>query len=548
MITGEDNLSKRIEEIMMELVSVKSDTGTSEEREIEKYIYQWFKNLEYFKHNSDYFGKYSLKDDYLNRSVVWALVKGNGKNTVVFLHHHDAVDVYDYGVLSDYACNPKVLNEKIGSMPISEEVRYDLESGEWIFGRGTCDMKGGAAIQMALMEKYSKDENFQGNILLLSVPDEESLSAGMRGGAELLKELKDRFSLDYTALINSEPHQRDHRDTGIIYEGSVGKTMPVVYVRGKKTHIGDIFQGFNAVVLLSEIVKRTELNPYLSDVVGNEVSPPPSWSFARDGKESYDASIPPSAGGYFSILTMTRTPKDILEQLKNISQDAFESVIKEMNEKYKVFREKAGKKAEKLPWKSNVKTFAEIYEEAIKDSGNKFIDDFNKTVKKLKEDIKDNKINIPESNFVLIKKVLEYINDLSPVVVIAFSPPYYPHIANLNIEGTDSTIKLTEKLNNFAKDNFNESYEKRNYFMGISDLSYAALNDSDEVIPYIGPNMPLWEKLYTVPFEAMKELSLPSFIIGPWGKDLHKFTERVHRRDLIEKAPAVIEFALKELF
>jgi arginine utilization protein RocB len=370
----------------------------------------------------------------------------------------------------------------------------------------------------------------------------------MRGSTGLLQELKDKFDLEYTICIDSEPHQREDENIGVLYEGSVGKIMPVIYVSGKKTHLGDIFQGLNPVALLSEIVARTDANPYFSDVVGDEVSPPPSWSFCRDNKECYDASIPESAGGYFSILTLTRTPKDILEQMEKVCNDAFDTVIERMNKNYAEFRKKGNKSEERLPWVANVKTFSAVYEEAVKTSGDKFIKDFDATVDKLKEEIVEGKINIPESTFVLIEKTLEYTHDKKPIVIIAFSPPFYPHVSNIDFKGLPETIlNLSEEINRFTNENWNERYVKVNYFMGISDLSYVALNDSDEVIPYVGPNMPHWERMYSVPFEKMKELSIPIINIGPWGKDLHKFTERVYKTDLLERTPKILKHTIDYL-
>lgn len=71
-------------------------------------------------------------------------------------------------------------------LPLCSEVRRDLNRGQWLSGRGTGDMKGGAAIQFALLAEYAAQLDFKGNILLLSVPDEESLSVGMRGSLSLL--------------------------------------------------------------------------------------------------------------------------------------------------------------------------------------------------------------------------------------------------------------------------------------------------------------------------------------------------------------------------
>ena len=78
--------------------------------------------------------------------------------------------------------------------------------------------------------------------------------------------------------------------------------------------------------------------------------------------------------------------------------------------------------------------------------------------------------------------------------------------------------------------------------MGISDLSYVGLQNEDEILPYVSQNMPLWkEDFYTVPFEGMKAISMPTLIIGPWGKDLHKKTERVYIPDVVENVPSCIE-------
>ncbi|QZY56871.1 M20/M25/M40 family metallo-hydrolase [Crassaminicella profunda] len=541
------DLSKEINKIFTELVAIKSDTGTTLEKDIEKYLYNWFQGIDYFQLNPDKCGQYNLEEDHLGRSIIWGLVKGKGNDTVILIHHHDVVDVLDYGVLSEYAYSPDELKYAMRERAVSSDVKKDLKSEKWIFGRGTCDMKAGAAIQLALMEAYSKIEDFNGNVLLISVPDEECLSLGMREGAKLLVKLKEKFNLQYCILINLEPHQREENNKGILYEGSVGKIMPVVYVRGKKTHAGDIFQGLNPIMLLSEIVKVTELNSDFSDVEGDEITPPPSWLYFRDRKERYDVSIPESAGGYFSILTLQRTPKEILDQVKKVCEKSFEDMIENMNTHYKKYSEKVNHMNGKLPWKVNVRTFSEIYDEAVKNSGDLFIENYNHTLEKLKKDIKNNKTNMPESNFVLIEKTLEYITDLSPMVVIAFSPPYYPHIANIKLNqlSTKNVLNLSEKINDFSRANWNEIYEKRNYFMGISDMSYIGLNNSEDVIPYIEPNMPLWGNLYSISFEDMKKLSIPVINIGPWGKDLHKFTERVYKEDLLERTPKLLDFTIQ---
>ena len=547
-IVIKEDSEKKIKDILIDLVSVQSDTGTSLEKDIEKYLYRWLQKLDYFHKNVMNVGIHLLENDPLERSVVWGLIKGKGRKTVILLNHHDVVDSNDYQTLKDYAYSPDLLKEMLPKVELSKNVNDDLTSGEWIFARGAADMKAGIAIQLSLVEKFSKQDNMDGNILFLSVADEESLSLGMRQSVNLLEKIKNKFDLEYNLLIDSEPYQKTENNEGVFYTGSVGKLMPVVYVRGKKTHIGDIFQGFNPILLLSQIVSETELNTDFSDIVEDEISPPPSWTFFRDGKKFYDASTPESAGGYFSILTLKRTPNIILDQLIEITKHAFESVIVQMNSNYSRQLRKMNKDQCILPWKSNVKTFAQIYNDAIEESGDEFLKDYRLTINKLKIDIKNNIINIQESSLAIIGKTLEYISDKTPLAVLAFSPPYYPHVSINDFKKLDKGVsKIDEVIIRIANEECNENYCKKNYFMGISDMSYVALNESEKIIPHIQYNMPLWKTMYDIPFETIKRLGIPSINIGPCGKDIHKFTERVLEKDVVRQTPKIIESVIKHV-
>lgn len=540
----------KIKTILLDLISTQSDTGTSLELDAEKYIYEWLQKLDYFKRNTNNLGCYPLKNDALKRSIVWGLIKGTGKKTVILLTHHDVVDSYDYHILRDYAYKPEVLKTMLRTVELEKEAYDDLNSGEWVFARGAADMKAGIAIQMWLMEQYSEQENFNGNILIMSVPDEESLSLGMRNSPELLESIKNIHDLEYTLLIDSEPHQKSEDNVGFFHTGTVGKLMPVVYVRGIKTHIGDIFKGFNPILLLSQIVSTTELNTDFSDVSEDEVSPPPSWGFFRDQKKRYDASIPESCGGYFSILTLNRTPKVILDQLLELSKHAFENVLCQMNKNYSIYLNKKNESEHKLPWKTNVKTFAQIYKEAIENHGDVFLEDYRLTIDELQLDIKNNIITLPESNQVIIGKTLEYIEDKTPLVIIAFSPPYYPHASINDFKDLDKSVSNIDKvIIRIADELCNEIYHKKNYFMGLSDMSYTSLSESQNIIPHVKSNMPLWGNMYEIPFESISQLAIPSINIGPHGKDLHKFTERVLEKDVLTQTPkliaGVIDYILK---
>ncbi|CAK7047584.1 M20/M25/M40 family metallo-hydrolase [Tissierella sp.] len=539
-----------IEKNLLDFVGTRSDTNSKEEKNIEGFFKQWFSRIEYFQNNPEHYGLFEIPDDYLGRKVPWCLLKGKGKDTIVFIHHNDIVETKDYGTLESLCLKPYELMEsfKAGKMQLPSLAKEDLFSDKWIFGRGVSDMKGGGSIQLSLIEEYSKDSNFKGNIVLISVPDEENLSAGMRGAALHLKSLKDKYDLEYKLMLNSEPHERGDDLRPTLYDGSIGKIMPVVYVRGKLAHVGQVYSGLNPINLLSEIIRRTELNPNFIEKVGNTTNPPPAWLYHKDRKMVYDVSLPIASCGYMSILPLKRTPKSLMDELKNISIQSFEKVIEDMNASYKAYTNIAGLEFEKFTWEPNVKFYSELYSEAIKDSGEDFESAYENLMVEIKEKFNSNKITTIEAANTIIEKTLKYVKDVSPCVILALTPPYYPSTNN-NMLGEKSAIiyEIIEYIKTYAKDHFHEEYIVQNYFTGISDLSYSMFVSDQSNIDYIANNMLMWKDIYYIPLEVIKEISMPVINIGPWGRDLHKYTERVYKEDLFYKTPKLIDLFVSRL-
>jgi arginine utilization protein RocB len=193
----------------------------------------------------------------------------------------------------------------------------------------------------------------------------------------------------------------------------------------------------------------------------------------------------------------------------------------------------------------NVKTFAELYQQALDDSGSTFKQAYDKFLDSLAAGIERQQLNMPEATFQIVEMILGHVKDLSPMGVIALCPPYYPPVHNDDCPKLPACVQnLPDHLIRFAADRWQETYRQANYIMGLTDMSYAALQNAENIIPHIGPNMPLWQKTYDIPFAAMAALSIPVINIGPWGKDHHKFTERVYKPDLYDRTPALLEYAI----
>lgn len=545
-----EHLRAQIEKYLRSYVGTITHTSTSLENNNITFFENYFNSITYFTENPGNFGYYPIENDSLGRKVPWGLLKGEGRDTVVLIHHTDTVDTDDYGIHQALAYQPFVLTKEYteGLMDLDDKSRADLSSGDWLFGRGVADMKGGAAIHFALLEEYTKQTDFKGNIVLLGLPDEENLSAGMRSAVTLLKELKDEHELNYVLLLNVEPQEREENNLMRLYDGSVGKLMPIVYVRGKLAHVGQVFNGLNPIAILSEMVSATELNSDFSEQVGNTLTPPPTWLYLKDRKQVYDVSLPLAAAGYMSVLTLDRPPLEIMSDLKKIAEDSFSKVIERTKKSYQVYRAQADQGPLELDWEVNVKTYDELYQAALADSGEALVQELAAYEKDAREQIEGGSLSIPEASFGLIEKTILHLKDTSPMVVLAMSPPYYPH-TNISMlpESKNQMSSLIGMLETMSREDLGCDFHVKNYYTGISDLSYGIFQDDETGIDFIRSNMLLWGEMYSIPFETIKEISMPVLNIGPWGKDFHKFTERVYLPDLYDRIPRLVDATIKHL-
>ncbi len=531
--------SNGIKPLFLHLMATQSDTNTIYESVIEEYILHWLKSLPYYEEHSDLCGTSHLKEDPLNRKVVWSLVKGSGKQTIVMIHHHDAVDIEEYGKIKHLALRPDELIEALSKKSIDGISKKDLESGEWTFGRGSADMKAGAAIQMSMIEHFSQEENFNGNLLMLSVPDEETLSKGMLAAITLLTYLRSEHDLDYILTINSEPYFNQVKGKAIFYEGSVGKVMPVLYVKGVKGHVSDPFNGFNPSLVLADLQRKTELNIQLCDSTGNEATPPPVWVNEKDRKKAYDASIPEAASGYFNWLTFTRLPSTLLKEIKSIAKKSLRDTLVHFQDAYEAYCNLTGDDYEEIDLVRKVYTFSELFNLAEKEYGEIFIDEYSIYENQVLDLLDEGAIILPEATTRLIEYIVEYVSLSGPSVVIAISGPYYPHINN-ELISNGTRYNFEKRINEIAAKHYKLVFESKPYFMGISDLSYASWVGNQEDIETIKKNSPGWDCLYKIPFDDLSTLKMPVVNIGPWGKDLHKVTERVLTNDVYERTPRIL--------
>lgn len=516
----------RIRELTLNLVGIRSVVGTSEENHVSERIKEILGAMPYFRENPDHLFYVENKDDPAGRKSLMAMVRGTKDRNpkgVVLIGHIDTVGTSDYGDLEDLATDPVALTEEFRQLELPERVKEDLESGNYLFGRGVLDMKSGVSILIHLLEEAAKDtENFSGSLVAAFVSDEEGNSRGMLSCVPELVKLKKKYSLEYQMALDTDyTSTRTLMDPNrYLYAGTIGKLMPSFYIVGKETHVGDPFGGLDANEIAAELIRRINLNVDLSDDVMGEVTVPPVTLRLRDLKPEYSVQTNRDSFVYFNFATHDSTPSKVLHRLMHVANDAFLDVIEKLNRQYLSFTEKMDLPHKKLPWVSKVYTYDEVYDAVAAKMPHirEVLDQYARGL--MDKGITDER----EVSLHLVKKLHGLWGKKDPMIILYFSPPYYPHMA---VSGKNEVEK---KLIRTLKDQSDESLPNpirfRKFYPYISDLSYFSLPDEASVTD-LRRNMPGFGISYTLPLEDIKELSLPVTNIGPYGFDAHQFTERI---------------------
>jgi arginine utilization protein RocB len=203
-----------------------------------------------------------------------------------------------------------------------------------------------------------------------------------------------------------------------------------------------------------------------------------------------------------------------------------------------------GKDIRALPWKTNVKLYSELYREALRDGGEDFTRSLGDLISGMRERITRGEMNMIEASRSVVEHTLLHVNDRSPVIVIALAPPYYPHVSNAMLGASaGGADEVCGSVIAAASEKFGDNYV-RHCATGMSDFSYFILNPGDADVNYIKDNMLLWGDIYSIPFEEMEDISMPILNIGPWGKGIHTFAERVFIDDLCRRTPYLLALAI----
>ncbi|REB08620.1 M20/M25/M40 family metallo-hydrolase [Sporosarcina sp. BI001-red] len=531
MSTSQWNTPASLRGLLNELVSWESRTTTDGECTFSTRVAEKLKTLSYFTHHPEHL---KLHDAGLGRNSVLALYKNPAAtDTVVLISHFDTVWTEEYGALEPLAYHPEKLTAALHQLTdeLPEDARKDLLSGDYLFGRGTMDMKMGLALHMSLIEKASL-ENWPINLVLLTVPDEEVNSAGMRTAVEELVRMRDVYGLSYKLFLNSEPtfSQEPGDPKEYVYSGTIGKIMPAALFYGKETHVGEPLKGLTATYISSFLAQSMEFNSLFKETNYGETTPLPVSLQLKDLKTSYSTQTPYRAASLYNVFLMDRDASEIMELFADVAVQAMSAC----NTAYQKICEQ-----ERTEPVGEVRVIR--YEELLEHAQSKLGSEAVELI--IENAVQDQKLDDRDKCFKITDALLIECQELTPATVLLFAPPYYPAV---NTSEDPLVIKSIDLMKRTAME-LGTHVDQVHYFNGICDLSYVHYTGTATGWTAYEHNTPVWGKTYSIPFEAMTALDAPVLNVGPFGKDAHQRTERLHIESAFVRLPVMLEVLVKSL-
>lgn len=515
---------QRLMDTFLELCRVESVSGSRAEAGMPDKLAEVLRRIPYFQRHPENIWIHPIQGDSAERSFIFALQEGypGCKETVILLSHFDVVGVEEFGAMRAMAFDPVKFTQSLRdeNIQLPAETKEDLDSGDYLFGRGTMDMKFGIAASIETMYQVA-DNTDRCNILFVSVPDEEANSAGMLAAVHELLALKEEKSLEYKGCLVTEPYLPDFPgdEKRYIYTGgAVGKVLPVFYCVGRETHACEPFSGLNPNLLTAALVKQIEQNPELADEhLGSRV-PAPICLKQSDLKLEYSVQSPKAAYAYFSFMTLKALPDQVLSTMKDIAVDAFRQTIADIKDRFRLWQERMGGQGILFETQAKVLTYQELYHLCLATHGEEFQRQIEAFI------FRAETVDQRELSLELVREVHSYCPDRDPMIIVFLAPPYYPHVEP-GLEGSIAA-QVGGELVNIAREEYGETLHLTPYFPGISDMSYLRTPEGLDLSSM--EDFPLWGKSYRLPMEEIAALDIPFLNVGPHGKDPHKLTERIN--------------------
>ncbi|MEC1698359.1 MULTISPECIES: M20 family metallopeptidase [Bacillus] len=531
---------EKIEAITKSLVALNSINGTLGEGKKADYIKDMIKSFPYFQENPSHVWEQAIPEDPYGRKNIFAFIEGNGEslNTVIYHAHLDTVGIEDFGPLKDIAFDSGRLAEYFSNYEFDRDVQRDARSGEWMFGRGSVDMQSGIAVHLANLLHFSeRRDQLPGHILFMANPDEESQHSGILTSISELKRLKQEKQLRYLAAINNDfiTPLYEGDTTRYIYTGAAGKLLPCFAIYGREVHVGDTLTGIDPNLIASEITRRIHNNIHMAENIEGELVLPPTCLYQRDNKEAYNVQTAVSSYVYFNYFIYEKTAKEVMDQLTAVADEACKETERKLSDYYDEYCERTSLPKKEMSW--NVQVYSlEDYLKRLRSRGIDPAQCIGQAFKTYEH------LELRMRCFKAVEELQKLDPEQGAKVIIFYAPPYLPHNYLKEESTRDRLLQhvIQEAVDKTAAST-GETFAFKKFFPYLADGSFLSLHETDEEVSAFTDNFPGWDVIGTIPFKEIRELNIPSVNIGVYGKDGHKWTERVYKPYTFHVLPELIQ-------
>jgi arginine utilization protein RocB len=532
-----------------QLVQIESIVNTDGEKAIANSLFELISAFPYYKENPSNLLIHQTINDEFERYNVLAFVKGTKKEsnrTVILMGHMDTVGIDDFNQHKEFACSPDELMDALKNDELPTATKEQLHSGDWMFGRGVLDMKGGLASHLYLLKYYSEHpEELDGNLVFIAECDEEDGSHGILSALKTLKKWRGEHSFDYVAAINADfvSPRYEGDENRYIYKGTVGKLLPSFFITGAETHVGSCFEGLDPNFLAAALTKQINYNPELCNEAFGETTVPPVSLKQTDLKSSYTVQTALSAYVYYNFFIHSWTPKDVLEKLKEHASIAFSNALTSFKERYQQYCHISKEPYQEITWGPRVFTYEEMEQMLIEKNGVDFeihMEIFKKNL------LNDSTLDTRMFAARVVEEAWNWMDDKSPAMILFYSSLYSPRIELTGkTENESALIAALDKAVETIQTDYPYPIVTRNFFPYISDMSFVALSDDVEGLQAVSKNNPGWGTKHFVEYEDIRNINVPVINIGPYGIDAHKKLERAEMRYSFEIVPSLTDLVIR---
>lgn len=522
MIDFQD-MAQAVRTLTEDLVRRPSINQSPGEYTIGEYVADWLRAAGGEVHTQE------IAPDPYPRLNVYGLARGRSPQTVVMLAHFDTVGIDDFGILRTAAFDPgrlKELMQRRLSEPdqLDPALRRDLlaeqELGQevWLMGRGASDMKSGLAAGMVVLQHLAR-QRLEGNVILLAVPDEENLSAGVLQAVYWLDELRQREGLEYVGAINldyiSDVPGEGEAIRPVVYDGTVGKLLVSLYVRGVTGHAGDPLGTVDPNLALAEMLRDISRDEGLVELDAEWVVPPVVLH-QGDLKTQYDTQTPLEAVAQINFILRRRTPSEILARVRDLVAAAYERSLAETRQ-----RRAAWQNVTLPPIQPTVLALAELRARV-----------------EARPELPAHR-SVINANLDVVRGLWEHAHIHGPGVVIYADLPFYPPVKhNLGGRFSQAVHSVAQKFDLEVKPFY--PYITDSSYVGAIDASIPASMPGAVPLTACADMAELRDRYVVMRSLALPLLNLPVFTLGPFGRGAHTPSERVYMPYSFTTLPQVL--------